>query len=124
MNDFQQKNARFYGLDGDKIGAMIEAYIIKEEIGNLSNFSKKVENALEDIKEIILKENGNIIFCAGDSILFTGNFTNHWCENILSHFHSVTGRTVSLGTGNTLIEAYLALKLAKAAGGGKVINYS
>ncbi len=124
MQESQSEMKRFYGLDGDKIGSVIESYMIKEEITSLTEFSRKVDAALEEIKRTVLENNGVIIFCAGDSILFQGQFSNIWCDKILNRFLSLTGRTASMGIGKTATEAYLALKLAKATGGGKVAYFS
>lgn len=124
MQESQSGVIKFYGLDGDKIGGVIEAYIIKGEIGNLMEFSYKVSVALEVIRKNVLERNGIIIFCAGDSILFQGQFSDSWCDKILNQFLSLTGRTASMGVGKTATEAYLALKLAKATGGGKTTHFS
>jgi hypothetical protein len=115
---------RVYGIDGDKVGGAIDAYFIRNEIDVLGEFSAKVASAMEEIKEAVIQSNGTVVFCAGDSILFLGNFEDQWCEKILHLFLTITGRTASMGVGYTATEAYLALKLAKADGGGKVIKYS
>jgi len=119
----QLENHNFYSLDGDKIGSAIEAYLIKSETQSLSEFSVKVINVLEAIKERVLKKAGIIIICAGDSIMFQGGFDDDWCKSILQQFQISTGRTASMGIGKTPINAYLALKLAKADGGGKIVYY-
>ena len=113
---------KFYGLDGDKIGRVIETYIVKDDVDTLSTFSRNVSMALEAIRADVLQNKGVVIFCAGDSILFQGQFDVDWCEQILRDFVSITGRTASLGVGDTMVAAYLALKLAKARGGGMVLQ--
>ena len=118
-----QEQKKVYGLDGDKVGGMIDAYFIRNEIDTLRIFSSKVVIAMEEIRRAVVQNNGIVVFCAGDSILFQGNFENHWCDGILALFKSMTGCTASMGVGNTATEAYLGLKLAKAGGGGKVTYY-
>lgn len=119
-----QEQKKVYGLDGDKVGGMIDAYFIRNEIDILGTFSNKVAIAMEEIRKTVVQNNGTVVFCAGDSILFQGNFENQWCDEILTFFKSMTGCTASMGVGNTATEAYLGLKLAKASGGGKVTHYS
>ncbi len=113
---------KFYGLDGDRIGSAVETYIVKNEIDMLSTFSRNVSTVLEAIRADVLQKNGSVVFCAGDSILFKGQFDAAWCKQILSTFVAVTGRTASLGVGDTAMASYLALKLAKAMGGGIVLQ--
>ena len=119
-----QEQKKVYGLDGDKVGGMIDAYFIRNEIDALGKFSRKVADAMEEIRKTVIQSNGTVVFCAGDSILFQGYFENHWCDEVLSLFKNMTGCTASMGVGNTATEAYLGLKLAKATGGGKVMHFS
>ncbi|GAC1364985.1 MAG: hypothetical protein NVS2B12_23760 [Ktedonobacteraceae bacterium] len=119
----QEEGMKFYGLDGDKIGSIVESYIITDEIEALSLFSDSVSRVLEEIKADIIARGGSIIFCAGDSILFKGQFDGGWCMSILALFVSATKQTASLGIGDTPTAAYLALKLAKAKGGGIIIQF-
>ncbi len=118
------EGVKFYGLDGDKIGSIIEFYIIKNDMDALSLFSNMVSRVLAEIREAILQNSGMVIFCAGDSILFNGQFDDAWCEKMLEKFVLATGRTASLGVGDSSTTAYLALKLAKAMGGGRVLQFS
>src|SRR5258708_510233 len=115
---------RFYGLDGDKIGGIIDAHFIRNNIEALSTFSENVTFAVESIKDSVAQGGGSVIFCAGDSVLFRGKFDDLWCENLLMLFLAQTGCTASMGVGRSASDAYLALKLAKADGGGRVIRYS
>ncbi|WP_176728814.1 mCpol domain-containing protein [Thermogemmatispora onikobensis] len=118
---YQRK--RVYGLDGDKIGASIEALFIQNNLEEIREFSQKVTEAIEEIKRQIRGRQGDIIFCSGDSILFLGDFDEEWCEQILQRFAELTGCTASMGVGESLQDAYLGLKLAKASGGGLLMYY-
>lgn len=120
----QDGTGKLYGIDGDKVGALIDAYFIKSEILAIEQFSAKVALAMEEIQKEVLQAGGKVIFCAGDSILFSGKFEESWCEKLLSIFLATTGRTASMGVGDSATEAYLGLKLAKANGGGKVVHFS
>jgi hypothetical protein len=113
---------KFYGLDGDKIGSVVEAYLVKGDMNALSTFSRNVSIALEAIRADVLQKKGYVVFCAGDSILFQGEFDTEWCKHLLNIFVATTGRTASLGIGETMMASYLALKLAKAMGGGIVLH--
>lgn len=118
-----EDTVKIYGIDGDKVGGIIDAHFIRNDISALQVFSAKVASAMEEIREATIQSNGTIVFCAGDSILFQGDFADQWCKMVLEMFRDKTGCTASMGVGNTATEAYLALKLAKADGGGRVIYF-
>lgn len=124
MSFTRVEHNRIYGLDGDKVGGIIDAYFIKNDINALEIFSARVAAAMEEIRKTVIDDSGTVVFCAGDSILFHGIFGDSWCDHILTLFLTKTGCTASMGIGRTATEAYLGLKLAKASGGGKVIHYS
>lgn len=119
-----KNDARFYGIDGDKVGATIDAYFIRNNVDALGNFSVKVSSAVEAVRDTVIQGGGTIILCGGDNVLFRGEFEDQWCEELLGTFLALTGCTASMGIGRTTTEAYLALKLAKADGGGRVMRYS
>lgn len=112
----------FYGIDGDKVGGIIEAYLIAGDLIEIEKFSHKVTKAMIAIEHEVKNAGGIVIFQAGDSILFQGNFEQAWCEKLLQIYKLATGRTASMGIGRTTSETYLAVKLAKAQGGGRIVN--
>ena len=123
MLETLNETACFYGLDGDRIESAIEAYLIKGEVDVLRSFSERIASTLEEIMQKVIEKGGKVIYCAGDNILFHGQFSNRWCEEIIGLFQTRTGQTASIGIGNTTAEFYLALKLAKSLGGGQVIRF-
>jgi hypothetical protein len=112
----------FYGIDGDKVGGIIEAHLIAGDLIEIEKFSRKVTEAMTLIEREVKKAGGKVIFQAGDSILFQGDFDSTSCEKLLDLYKQITGRTASMGIGKSTAETYLAVKLAKAQGGGRVIN--
>ncbi len=124
MLDVQPEASRLYGLlDGDRITSVIEKYLIRGEIEKVSRFSKQLTSTLEEIKQKVIEQGGKVEYCAGDNILFSGKFRVSWCEGLLKLFYAQTGCTASIGIGDTSAEFYLALKLAKSEGGGRIIDY-
>lgn len=123
MKEVRSDAMGFYSFDGDNIESVIEAYLIRGNIDAVGQFSAQITSTLEEIVQKIFDGGGIVIYCAGDNILFRGQFSNHWCEEILGLFLSRTRRTASMGIGDTAIECYLALKIAKSQGGGQVFRY-
>lgn len=123
MSMAQKETRKVYSIDGDKIGNVIDAYIIRNELEALSQFSASLVTAVDEIRKTIMQNGGAVVFCGGDNVMFLGDFDDLWCEKILNLFQTLTGCTASMGVGDSATEVYLALKLAKANGGGKIIHY-
>lgn len=113
----------YFGLDGDSIGRRVESFLITNNVEDLKAFSKKIVIALDEIRELVENNNGEIIFCTGDSILFYGNFEKEFGDEILNIFRNYTSCTASVGVGNNITKTYLGLKLAKSRGGNQSIYF-
>jgi hypothetical protein len=50
----------FYGIDSNKIDHSIKSYIIENELKALEEFSTRVRNAREEIKNVIIRDGGNV----------------------------------------------------------------
>ncbi len=108
----------YYAIDGDDIGKVIEKYLLEENARNASLFSALVENKLEAIKLFFEKYNAEIIFCAGDSLLVQ-------IDEIIKIPIELTESsdiTFSIGIGDSLSNAVLALKKAKGLGKNRTIK--
>ncbi|MEB3507136.1 hypothetical protein SAMN05421675_0703 [Pasteurella multocida] len=101
----------FYAIDGDDIGKKLERYILLNDIPGLIFFSHQIHKKLDSMRKYVLKNDGNIIMCAGDSILFS------ICSEIeIPNFLSSGDITFSIGIGSSASNAMLALKKAKGLG--------
>src|SRR5690349_17762084 len=114
---------RIYCLDGDNVGNIIEAGLVNDEIPRVSRFSQQLTIALEIIKDRVVKECGEVAYCAGDNILFFGQFDAESCKEFIDLFYEKTGCAASMGIGNTGREAFFALKAAKLRGGGQIVDF-
>jgi len=113
----------YFGLDGDSIGRVVESYLIKNDVDSLSQFSKKIVDALNAIKKIAEEKGATIIFCTGDSILIYGEIEIEFGDMMLRIFNEKTQKTASVGIGDNLAKTYLGLKLAKSNGGNQSVFY-
>ena len=113
----------YIGIDGDKVGEKIEALIVAGNLQKVAALSRKVQFAIKKLEDAIISSGGRVIFSGGDSILAEIELDEQQCDNLVRMFHDITGCTASAGIGNTPIEAYLALKLAKGSDSEKVIVF-
>lgn len=115
----------YIGLDGDKVGARLEAYIIAGDVQGAAELSKKVSQAVGRLEKLIEEHGGQVIFAGADSVLAmtSDHFGRQECEQLAQVFLDITGCTASIGIGRKPVEAYLALKLAKARNSGSVVTF-
>lgn len=122
--DFTPAIDCYYGLDGDNTGSLLEGMFLNEQSSEsgFSAMSKNVSNAINKISKMIKNNRGNIIFEAGDDLLFKGKFSPSQLREMQSIYKEMTGSsTCSIAVGRTLHETYLAMKLAKATPGKGII---
>lgn len=105
---------RFYALDGDNVGQKLEYYIIQDDLAGVASFSVSVSEALKAIREKLNLLDREIIFLAGDGMLFErSTFSEQELRTVQQDFQDATGCTLSVGVGGTALQALLALKEAK-----------
>jgi len=102
----------YFAIDGDDIGRQLETLVASNDIAGVKVFSNKVKTALTLLEKFLQKNNCEIIFSAGDSILaFSKNKIK------LSDTPLIQGEiSFSMGVGKSGEQALLALKRAKALG--------
>lgn len=124
----------YCSLDGDDVGNILEGFMIRGQADLAAGLSQNVRLALSNVASDIEASGGKVIFFGGDNLLAEGKFDALFCEHLLRRFaeaaiyrteqEKVKRCTASCGLGKTITEAYLALKLAKSAGKGVVVDYS
>jgi len=112
----------FLSIDGDKIGAKLEALIITEELEQASLFSDNVTSAVCLMKKFIQEKRGMIVFSGGDNILAKFEDSENSdliAKGLIQHLNNIffesTGCTMSIGIGSRPRDAFLALRLAKGS---------
>ena len=106
-------------IDGDDIGLGIERSFMENDEASLSQINKDMNSITKGISDYLVDVGFSILFLGADGVICKG-------ENInitdLSAFIKETSNkfTFSIGVGNNLRNAFLALRYAKAI--GKNIN--
>jgi hypothetical protein len=110
----------YVSVDGDDIGRMLTQRIYIEDDKEVKNFSNKVTNTFKSFENWVKSNSGEILFCAGDSILFKIN--DNLLEEAIKQLNSDIF-TMSIGVGNTLRQAHWALNVAKSLGKNRVVYF-
>lgn len=108
----------FLAFDGDSIGKRLELYLLENREGDIRSFSAVVANAIHEIGATIEANGGELIICAGDSVLAKLP-NNKELNSLVAHceklFFERTGSQISSGVADSLRGALIALKIAKGA---------
>ncbi|MGI9057469.1 MAG: mCpol domain-containing protein [Ktedonobacteraceae bacterium] len=119
--DINPEDVFYFGVDGDNTGLKLEdLFLFANDELKLQKMSCSIEQAISESVQFIKKNflNGEIIYSAGDNILFKGCFNETALQELQRIYHSITsGMTCSIGFGRSFREVYLALKLAKTEPG-------
>jgi GTP cyclohydrolase III len=113
----------FIAIDGDDVGSEIERMIVLCQSEALTSFWKNVTLTIVHLEKRLLSQGAKILLCGGDSILaeLQGTLAP---KAMYELFSDTSPLSFSVGTGHTMLEAYIALKTAKASGKRCWIDYS
>jgi hypothetical protein len=120
---------RYYiAVDGDDVGRSIERLVLTNDCQGLSAFAAKYRSAVHWLTSVLIDSfQGNALLSDGDSVLIEAHapaFSAHRLTALSEEFAKLSGHTLSIGIGDTMREAYLALKLAKLSGKNQVRSYT
>jgi hypothetical protein len=115
----------YFGVDGDDTGLRLERFL--QGGGDheaLTRFSASIEGAIQSMAKSVQQSplNGEVLFAVGDDLLFRGTYDRDAVADLKNMYSRLAdGVTCSVGFGKTMKEAYVALKMAKAAPGKDAI---
>ncbi|MES9538122.1 mCpol domain-containing protein [Actinomadura sp. NPDC000600] len=113
----------FLALDGDDIGRRLEMFMVTEDMAGLREFADTFDKLLTHLLDSIKQNDAiEVLLQGGDSILLLLPESELLAVvNLVTSISSNTGYTFSGGYAKTLRGAYIALKLAKAAGKNRIV---
>ena len=117
----------YFGFDGDSTGDYIADSFLNGIDGEteVKQKSKKIREAVRDISNFIRKhtqDNSAVIFAEGDDILFKAPYDSDLVSKIQKTYEEKTGLKSSIGFGQTLKEATIALRLSKSRNENSVLG--
>lgn len=102
-------------IDGDGIGHKIESAFLENDQKGLVVISKEVFSVVDVITQYLKGKKQEIILSAADGIVCSGPQVN--LEGLIEYIRAHTSTlTFSIGQGDSLSHAYMALRYAKAKG--------
>lgn len=106
---------KYIYLDGDDIGLKIEKCFMTNDEDGLKIINSDINSTIFKITEYLQQIECEIIFSGADGIIFKKVQID--VEQITSFIQSLKNNfTFSIGVGNSLQEAFLALRYAKSNG--------
>ncbi len=112
---------KYIGIDGDNIGSKIELYFLENNEESIQIFSGIVEKTVQ-LVALQLKELGmTIIFSGGDSILCRSDTIDIEKLRSIITVEAKNEIRFSVGIGETMKQAYIALKYAKTSGKDRIV---
>ena len=115
-------NRVFIAIDCNETGKRIERLILSEELNNLKHFSEELTVAIVETASYITAYDGEVYLAGGDNIL--ARVSEAAVSSIYQYFSTKVGPEVTFecGLGDSPVDAYLALKYAKAMHAGKPVR--
>lgn len=117
----------YIAIDGDDVGRSIERLVLLNDGQGLSDFSAKYRCAIRWLTSVLIDSlQGTALLSDGDSILIEVHTPSYSADRLAAlskEFVQLSGHTVSIGIGDTMRRAYLALKLAKLSGKNQIRHY-
>ncbi|PTA97685.1 MULTISPECIES: mCpol domain-containing protein [unclassified Sulfitobacter] len=116
----------FVTIDGDDIGRRLAACYLSNDIKALEATRELVDLKTHQISNLLTDLGYRVLFCAADGV------TAHSNDNIVDDMRlyqsieNIAGLELafSVGVGETLREAYVALLFAKSTGKARLCNFS
>lgn len=118
----------YLAVDGDDVGSQIEYYLFLHRLDQLSQFSDRLASAIDWLAgQAIDRLHARVLLRGGDNLLFELPADGHpreLLEQLRAEFFQQCCVQLSMGLGASPLEAYLALKFAKASGKDCIKEYT
>ena len=112
--------------DGDNIRQRIEREVLHGNVDACRRVSGEISVAMDRVRCLALATTGcEVVFCGGDDILLRIDrkaYSPTLVRRMMSEFEHASGLTMCFGVADTLVEAYLNLRKAKASGYGVLVT--
>lgn len=115
------KNPEYVLLDGDQVGLRIEDLLLRNELSRLYLLIQDLDDAVLGLSRLLRAAGGLVYVCGGDGILGSADDLRPFL-GALRKARILQPCTFSAGVGDSVRDALIALKLAKARGPGEILR--
>ena len=112
---------KYVGIDGDNIGSKIELYFLEDSEESIQVFSEIVGKTIRLVASQLEELGMKIIFCGGDSILCRADEIDTVKLRDILTVEAKNEIRFSVRVGETMKQAYMALKYAKTSGKDRIV---
>lgn len=115
----------FITIDGDDIGPKLAACYLTNDVQALQEIKTLVEEKTRRIAEVLTNEDFEVFFCAADGVTAFSKTERSDTAYLYNSITIAAGTELafSVGVGNSLREAYVALLFAKSTGKARLCNF-
>jgi hypothetical protein len=112
-------------IDGDDVGVKVESHVLANDVPGFVRSANMISSTIEEIANRSAQILGvKLISVGGDSVLLEAdNEAVDALVGSLVRFQRPGALTFSVGVGASLRESFLALRMAKASGKCRAVNY-
>lgn len=116
---------RYVAIDGDDVGRRITSFYLRNDPLGLATFSQLISASMARIAKELEGVGLQVVFAAADGVTAVSKSDDLKSAELFRRVVEIGPESVSLsmGAGNSLREAYVALLAAKCAEKGTFIDY-
>jgi hypothetical protein len=116
---------KYISIDGDDIGRRITSCYLTNDEERLQSISRSLEESTNNIANLLISCGFKVLFCAADGVVASIEKDIDFLELFKSINNlAPEGISFSVGIGDNLREAYVALLAAKSNGKNCLYQYS
>lgn len=115
---------KFITIDGDDVGQKITSSYLNNDVSELVRVNSLIQSKTKSIAEYLEVQGFKVIFCAADGVAGVSD-SDFDGEHIYSEVKRIAGQELSfsVGVGDTLRDAYVALLYAKSSGKAQLRSF-
>ena len=117
---------KFIAVNGDNVGEGIGNAIVNDDHEGLSNITSKLKDAHGGIEQWVQSLGGEVVTASGDEGIYKiplESFNEDDLENVKNQYTESAGNTITIGIGDSMLEASKALIYGKLNDKDQIVHY-
>jgi hypothetical protein len=126
MSYFQSCSKIYVYVDADRVGDLLELYLMDGNAPAAEQLHKSVQNAIQRLRTLVLEiPTAELVFTGCDDVLFSisaETYDKNIIAEIRQTFYRASKVTLSAGVGYDIAKALLSLRKAKLSGRDRIVE--